>query len=219
MLLPETFLERFVLSDLSCLSQRLQLFAHIGKLHFDLVTPGLLPLQLLLQGKCLSISDLAAQDSDLFLKNIKFRLSLFQFDMGLLAASLLLLPIGAKAEKTYKLRLAAVFPPPTVSLASYATKLWMDEVTKRTGGKVTFQPFWGGALGKPAAHLTLVERGMTDVVLTHRWYTPGKLPLGQFEYVFPFGPVDPVIVTKAKRQIHEEFPQFAQAIRRHFQHD
>ncbi len=57
--------------------------------------------------------------------------------------------------------------------------------------------------------MTLVERGMADAVLTHRWYTPGKLPLGEFEYVFPFGPVDPVIVTKAKRQVFEEFPQFA----------
>lgn len=114
----------------------------------------------------------------------------------------------AAEMKPMTLRLAAVFPPPKVSLASYAAQLFMDEVTKKTNGKIKFQPFWGGALGKPAEHLTAVEKGVADLALTHRWYTPGKLPLAQFEYVFPFGPTDPLIVVKAKRQIYEEFPQF-----------
>jgi len=114
----------------------------------------------------------------------------------------------ATEMKPIKLRFAAVFPPPAQSLGSYGVQLWMDEITKKTNGKVTFQTFWGGALGKPAEHITLVERGTVDLVLTHRWYTPGKFPLGQFEYVFPFGPVDPLVVTKAKRQIYEEFPDF-----------
>jgi len=118
------------------------------------------------------------------------------------------IPTLAGETKAIKLRLAAVFPPPAQSLGSYGVQLWMDEVTKKTNGTVTFQTFWGGALGKPPEHITLVERGMADLVLTHRWYTPGKLPLGQFEYVFPFGPVDPLVVTKAKRQIYEEFPDF-----------
>ena len=118
------------------------------------------------------------------------------------------MPTLAGEEKAIKLRLAAVFPPPAQSLGSYGVQLWMDEVTKKTNGKVSFQTFWGGALGKPPEHLTLVERGMADLVLTHRWYTPGKLPLGQFEYVFPFGPIDPLVVSKAKRQIFEEFPDF-----------
>lgn len=107
-----------------------------------------------------------------------------------------------------KLRMAGTFPPPQVSLVSKAAQMWMDEVTKRTNGKITFQTFWGGALGKPAEHLTLIEKGAVEVVLGNSQYTPGKLPLGQFEYAFPFGPVDPVIVTKAKRQVMEEFPAF-----------
>ena len=124
-------------------------------------------------------------------------------------------PASAAETKKIKLRLAAVFPPPAQSLGSYGVKLWMDEVTKKTDGQVTFDTFWGGALGKPAEHLTLVERGVADLVLTHRWYTPGKLPLGQFEYVFPFGPVDPLIVTKGKRQVYEEFPDFRKNLAKH----
>ena len=108
-----------------------------------------------------------------------------------------------------KLRVAGTFPPPAVSMQSSVAKMWMDEVTRKTNGRVTFQAFWGGALGKPQEQITLVEKGMADLVLTNLQFTPGKFPLAQFEYVFPFGPADPVIVTKAKRQVHEEFPEFA----------
>ena len=117
---------------------------------------------------------------------------------------------AAHAEiKPMKLRLASAFPPPNVALGSYAAKVWMDTITKKTDGKVTFQTFWGGALGKPPEHLKIVGKGVADLVLTNAHYTPGKLPLAQFEYVFPFGPVDPVVVTKAKLQLMSEFPEFA----------
>lgn len=117
---------------------------------------------------------------------------------------------GAQAEiKPMKLRLASAFPPPKVAMGSYAAKIWMDTITKKTNGKVTFQVYWGGALGKPPEHLKIVDKGLADMVLTNAHYTPGKLPLAQFEYVFPFGPVDPVIVTKAKLQLMSEFPEFA----------
>lgn len=127
--------------------------------------------------------------------------------LGLLTASLAW-PAAAEDMKPIKLRLASPFPSPEVSLVGASAKMWMDEVTKRTGGKVTFQTFWGGALGKPAEHLTLIEKGAADVVVSNVQYTPGKFPIGQFEYVFPFGPIDPVVVTKAKRQMYNEFPEF-----------
>ena len=128
----------------------------------------------------------------------------------LLGAIILFFPHLAWGEiKPMKLRVAGTFPPPSVSMQSYVANLWLEEITRKTEGKITFQTFWGGSLGKPPEHLTLVEKGMADIVLTNAQFTPGKLPLAQFEYVFPFGPADPVIVTKAKRQIHTEFPEFA----------
>ncbi len=111
-------------------------------------------------------------------------------------------------EKPIKLRFAAVFPPSTVSLVSHSAQLWMDAVTKKTNGRVQFQTFWGCALGSPPEHTSILQKGIADVVLTNLMYTPGKMPLKQYEYAFPFGPVDPVIVTKAKRRIREEFPVF-----------
>jgi len=126
-----------------------------------------------------------------------------------LALALSLVPAAGAEMKKMKLRLASAWPPPNVSMGAYAAQAWMDEITKATGGKVTFRKFWGGALGKPPEYLGIVDKGLADLVLTNAHYTPGKLPLAQFEYVFPFGPVDPVIVTKAKLQLMSEFPQFA----------
>lgn len=111
--------------------------------------------------------------------------------------------------KPVTLRFAATWPPPTVALGAYTCQYWMDQVTERTNGKVKFRTFWGGALGKPPEYLKMVQTGMADLVATNGHYTPGKLPLAQFEYVFPFGPTDPVLVTKAKMQMYKEFPQFA----------
>lgn len=118
-------------------------------------------------------------------------------------------PASQAEIKPMKLRFASAFPPPNVAMGSYAAKIWMDTITEKTGGKVTFQPFWGGALGKPPEHLKIAGKGLADLVLTNAHYTPGKLPLAQFEYVFPFGPTDPVTVTKAKLQLMSEFPEFA----------
>lgn len=108
-----------------------------------------------------------------------------------------------------ELRLASAWPPPNVSLITTCHQMWMDEVTKRSNGKITFKTFWGGAMGKAPEHLSLLEKGVVDLVSANSHYTPGKLPLGQFEYVFPFGPCDSAIVTKAKRQLIDEFPEFA----------
>ena len=139
------------------------------------------------------------------------RRSLFVSILVLVTAAFLLALSPALAtgeEKPIKLRFAAVFPPPTVSLVSHSAELWMQAVKKKTGGRVEFQTFWGGALGSPPEHTNIAQKGMADVVLTNLMYTPGKFPLKQYEYAFPFGPVDPIVVTRAKRKIREEFPAF-----------
>lgn len=106
------------------------------------------------------------------------------------------------------LKMASCFPPPETSMASDYARLWEDKVTEATDGKITFENYWGCALGTPAEHLTLVEKGTVDLVVSYGWYTPTKLPLTDFDYIFPFGPIDPKIITPACRQIYEEFPEF-----------
>lgn len=114
------------------------------------------------------------------------------------------------AVKPTKLKVAGVFTPPEVSMMSQSMKTWQDEVTKRTKGAITFENFWGAALGSPAEHIDLVKKNSVQIAQTHEWYTPGRFPVGNFEYVFPFGPTDYILVAKAMRKIRTEIPQFAQ---------
>lgn len=112
------------------------------------------------------------------------------------------------AVKPVKLKVASVFPPPAVSMMSELLQTWEDEVTKQTKGAITFENFWGAALGAPAEHIELVKKGTVQIAQTHEWYTPSRFPIGNFEYIFPFGPTDYTIVAKAMRQIRAEFPEF-----------
>ena len=114
------------------------------------------------------------------------------------------------AQMPVKLKAAAVFPPPESSMMSEVMKIWQDEVTKRTKGQITFETYWGCSLGAPAEHIELLKSGVVQVAQFYEWYTPGKLPIGDFEYVFPFSPVDSEIMLKSLRQIRSEFPQFYQ---------
>lgn len=95
-------------------------------------------------------------------------------------------------------------PPPSAS--GMASQYFMDEVTKRSGGAVTWEVYWSGALADTTGQLDLVAKGAVDISKTSLPYFPAKFPIGHFEYAFPFPPDDPVLVTKAKRQIYEEFP-------------
>jgi TRAP-type transport system periplasmic protein len=129
--------------------------------------------------------------------NVLFAMLLFVFSSVSLAEM-----------KPIKLKFATPFAPPSVSLGGESAQIWMDEVTNRTNGKITFETFWGGCLGKAPEHISLLQKGVIDVGFIYPWWTPGKLPLGVFENAFPFGPVDPVLVYKAKRQMYAEFPHF-----------
>jgi len=119
------------------------------------------------------------------------------------------IPASASAEwKGVTLKVCSSFPPPNVGLPTHVAKIFEDEITKRTNGKVKFKNFWGGALGTGAEQLTLIQNRAVDLTLSYGWYTPGKLPLANLEYVFPFGPTDHLIMAKVKRQLYEEFPHF-----------
>ena len=114
------------------------------------------------------------------------------------------LPMAAQAGKKVTLRMHSYAPPPPAA-SGVGMQYFMDEVTKRTNGAVTFQVFWSGALAPPKGQLDLIEKGAVDIEKTCTLYFPGKFVISHFEYSFPFGPTDPVLVSKAKRQIYEEF--------------
>jgi TRAP-type C4-dicarboxylate transport system substrate-binding protein len=84
-------------------------------------------------------------------------------------------------------------------LAESMVNIFMAKVTEKSKGTITFDPTYWGTLGTPATFIDLASKGAVDLVSTGAGYTPGKFPLTGFEFVFPFGPKDPRITTKAKR--------------------
>jgi TRAP-type C4-dicarboxylate transport system substrate-binding protein len=135
--------------------------------------------------------------------------SLSRFSMVL---SLLIAPALYAQDKPIKLKLASVSAPSGQVLDSDGVQWWMDKVTERTKGRVTFETFWGASLAAPTAHLDILQKGMVDVILGCRIYTPGKTPLGPYHYVIPFGPTDMALVNKATRQMYEEIPAFREEL-------
>jgi len=123
--------------------------------------------------------------------------------------------VSLAAEKAIKLKFSSVSAPPDQSFHGETAKWWMDKVTERTNGWVTFQTFWGASLGSGPGHIDLVEKGMADVILGSRIYAPGKFPIGAFLFAIPFGPTDMRLVSQARRRIHEEFPAFRENLAAH----
>ncbi len=139
------------------------------------------------------------------------KLKTWQTGLGVLCALfivLLIQPRVESAQKSVKIKLASTWPSPETSMMSEVVKSWEDDVTKKTNGAITFENFWGCALGSPPEHIELVKNGAVQAATFHQWYTPTKFPFGDFEYVFPFGPTDYELVSKAGRQIRTEFPEF-----------
>jgi len=114
-------------------------------------------------------------------------------------------PAPAPAAKPTVLKFHSYTPP--TGIGGMSCQWFMDEVTKRTDGAITWETFWSSALAEPSGQLDLIEKGAVDIEKTCTLYFPGKFPIGHFEYSFPFPPTDAVLVSDAKRQIYEEFPE------------
>jgi len=114
----------------------------------------------------------------------------------------------AAAQTPIKLKYALTHGSPGLNPMGDVSIAWQKMVTERTKGGITFENYWAGAMGTPAEHIELMKSGMTDAGIIFGWYTPTKLPFSNFEYIFPFGPDSYEIVTKAKKQIRAEIPQF-----------
>ena len=87
---------------------------------------------------------------------------------------------------------------------------WLDRVEQQSGGRITFERFWGGSLATVIEHLDLVNVGTIDVGVTQFGAHPAEIPLWGFERIFPFGPPDPSLVAAALWTLWDEYPEFDQ---------
>ena len=83
-----------------------------------------------------------------------------------------------KAEATAKpMVLKASIQTPANMPFAQILYWWLDEVEKRSGGRIKFERYPGESLAKAAEQLDALESGMADVSLFVTTYTPGKIPL------------------------------------------
>src|SRR3546814_16871736 len=77
--------------------------------------------------------------------------------------------------KETKFRLAG-FLTPKHPLAVSGERYFMDQVTKLTDGKITFEYYPAGQLGKAADLLTRTTSGTADIGMISPAYIPDQLP-------------------------------------------
>ncbi len=97
---------------------------------------------------------------------------------SLAIAGLALLSSAAHAADPIKLRVADSFPKGHF-LIKTVLEPWMEQVTKRTNGAVTFEHYPAQQLGKAADMLKLTQTGVADIGYVAPGYTSDKMPVSE----------------------------------------
>lgn len=125
-----------------------------------------------------------------------------------LTISMVAVGCPAPDDDTIVLTFGSAFPAGPPAPISIGIEWWQNEVVERTGGRVQFENYWGGALFDPPAVLDAIENRITDIVHYAYVWVPGKTPLGTFMFAVPFRPSDPYVHIQIQRTIFDEFPAF-----------
>jgi TRAP-type C4-dicarboxylate transport system substrate-binding protein len=136
---------------------------------------------------------------------------------GLLSALAVFLVVGAvsicsageaaapapKPDKQVTLRFAAHVPEsPATTFARY----FLDEVTKRTNGRIAWQAHWGGSLVGGKEVFKATSTGVVDMAFGLWVFEPSLLPLGSYDMVLPFNSPNIRTQAKIKREMFEKIP-------------
>ncbi|ALJ20857.1 TRAP transporter substrate-binding protein DctP [Microbacterium sp. No. 7] len=130
----------------------------------------------------------------------------------MLAASLVLAGCGGGADaggegdEPIQLTYATYFGDK--SYTHLAAQWWMDEVTERTDGRVTFRVMGGGALLGAAEMLEGVSTGRADLGQSGDAYFPGDLPLSVASGAVPFVTDNPFAHAAAHQWLYQHDENF-----------
>jgi len=89
---------------------------------------------------------------------------------------LFFVPQSFAAEGKINIRFSTWHPP----TGGDVKKLWipmLEEMKKRSNGRITYNMYAGGALGKGPAHYDIVKTGLSDMGYATLSWTPGRFPL------------------------------------------
>ncbi|MFH1090950.1 MAG: TRAP transporter substrate-binding protein DctP [Pseudomonadota bacterium] len=104
---------------------------------------------------------------------------------------------------------------PAGSFTNAMLEWFVEDIEKKTGGKVTFDKYWGGALYGGVESLESLQHGVADFCMIPPSYTPGKLPLGYSHYAFPFAPRKAAVMVSIMGQLYQEFPWMHDELKAH----
>ncbi len=96
----------------------------------------------------------------------------------LLFAALFLAPAGVMAGSDEKMNLKfSTWHPPASREVKTVWQPMLEELKKRSDGRITYTLYAGGALGKGPEHFDIVANGLSDMGYFTATWTPGKFPL------------------------------------------
>ncbi|HIL94488.1 MAG TPA: hypothetical protein EYG51_01055 [Pseudomonadales bacterium] len=117
---------------------------------------------------------------------------------ALLATAVLAPPTLATAQEKINLKFHSSFGKSPLNMAAVR---WMNEVEKRTKGKVNFTRVFGGSLGKLTAQPENIKVGAFDVGNVSVVYNPGLYSLSNVVSL-PFMSTDALVHAKAAHELH-----------------
>jgi len=123
--------------------------------------------------------------------------------MGLMSSSL--------AAQDITIRYAS--PNPASDPTQQAVSWFVEEVTKRTGGRVEFEMFLGASLVQDQDVLTAVGEGLVDMAKIFTVSYPGELPLFNIANM-PFTNPSPYVMIKTMHDMYSEYPAFDEEMKR-----
>ncbi len=94
-------------------------------------------------------------------------------------AALFLAPVGVMAaDSGEKIHLKfSTWHPPASREVKTVWKPMLEELKKKSDGRITYTLYAGGALGKGPEHFDIVANGLSDMGYFTATWTPGKFPL------------------------------------------
>jgi len=95
-----------------------------------------------------------------------------------LAAALIAAHPAAAADSKEKIHLKfSTWHPPASREVKTVWKPMLEELKKRSDGRITYTLYAGGALGKGPEHFDIVKNGLSDMGYFTATWTPGRFPL------------------------------------------
>jgi len=116
---------------------------------------------------------------------------------------------AAQPKKTMHMKFSTWHPPVSREVQTVFIPM-LEELKKRSGGRITYTMYAGGALGKGPEHFDIVAKGLSDMGYFTATWTPGRFPLSDVLSLAAWvdGKDIGVDIGNAmyERILHQEFP-------------